>query len=171
MNRLTLPEINALSQAEFVALVGPVFERSPWIAELGWSKRPFRNVEDLHRALCAAVANAGARQQEALIAAHPDLAGRLAQAGQLTRASAAEQAGAGLMALTAEELAQFQKYNAAYRRKFAFPFVICARLNSKDAILAGFQQRLQNSRPAEIKTALEEIFKIAELRLRDLITP
>jgi 2-oxo-4-hydroxy-4-carboxy-5-ureidoimidazoline decarboxylase len=47
--------------------------------------------------------------------------------------------------------------------------VVCARLNKKDAILTGFEHRLNNSREQEIKTALEEIFKIAELRLRDLI--
>jgi len=70
--------------------------------------------------------------------------------------------------LPPEEIALFQKQNAAYRAKFGFPFVICARLNKKEAILAGFEKRLKNSPEQEIQTALEEIFKIAELRLRDL---
>ncbi|HKI69385.1 MAG TPA: 2-oxo-4-hydroxy-4-carboxy-5-ureidoimidazoline decarboxylase, partial [Verrucomicrobiae bacterium] len=76
---------------------------------------------------------------------------------------------AGLNRLSPEEVALFHKNNAAYREKFDFPFVICARLNKKEAILAGFERRLKNSRGQEIKRALEEIFKIAELRLRDSI--
>ena len=114
--------------------------------------------------------NSGEEKQLALIRAHPDLAGRAALAGTLTRESTSEQAGAGLNNLSPDEIELFQKQNAAYKNKFGFPFVICARLNKKEAILAGFEQRLKNSRGQEIKTALEEIFKIAELRLRDLIT-
>ena len=62
----------------------------------------------------------------------------------------------------------FQSNNAAYKAKFGFPFVICARLNKKEAILNGLKLRLSHSREQEIQTALAEIFKIAELRLRDL---
>lgn len=123
----------------------------------------------LHAALCAAVRAAGEERQLALIRAHPDLVGRLALAGQLTRESTHEQASAGLDRLTAEEVALFQQSNAAYQARFGFPFVICARLNKKEAILAGFQARLQNSPEQEVAAALEEIFKIAELRLGDLI--
>jgi 2-oxo-4-hydroxy-4-carboxy--5-ureidoimidazoline (OHCU) decarboxylase len=74
-----------------------------------------------------------------------------------------------LGALTPEEIAAFQKSNAAYRKKFGFPFLICARLNKKKTILNGFRVRLNNSREREIETALEEIFKIAWLRLQDTI--
>jgi 2-oxo-4-hydroxy-4-carboxy-5-ureidoimidazoline decarboxylase len=87
----------------------------------------------------------------------------------LTAESAREQASAGLNQLSPEEIALFQRHNAAYREKFGFPFVICARLNKKDAILEGFERRLPHSRGEEIQTALEEIFKIAALRLRDLV--
>lgn len=166
---LTLSEINGLDRENFVRIVGPVFEHSPWIAEATWGKRPFHSIEQLHSALCQTVTHANEEKQLALIRAHPDLVGRAALAGTLTRESTGEQASAGLHQLTPEEIGLFQKYNAAYQEKFGFPFVICARLNKKEAILAGFERRLKNSRPEEIKTALEEIFKIAELRLRDLI--
>jgi len=109
-----------------------------------------------------------AGKQLALIRAHPDLVGRATLAGTLTRESTGEQASAGLNALSPAEIALFQKQNAAYREKFGFPFVICARLNKKEAILAGFEHRLKNSPEQEIPAALGEIFKIAELRLRDL---
>lgn len=165
---IALGELNQLSQAEFTRVVGPVFEHSPWIAESTWAKRPFQAVEDLHAALCHTVREAGAEKQLSLIRAHPDLVGRAALAGTLTRESTGEQASAGLNALSPEEIALFQKQNAAYQAKFGFPFVICARLNKKEAILAGFERRLKNAREQEIEAALEEIFKIAELRLRDL---
>ena len=166
---MTLPQLNSLSRDEFIRIVGPVFEHSPWIAEATWARRPFASVEALHVALCETVRSAGEEKQLALIRAHPDLVGKLALAGQLTKESTSEQATAGLDKLSPNEVELFQTNNAAYQAKFGFPFVICARLNRKEAILNGFKMRLHHSRQQEIKTALEEIFKIAELRLRDLI--
>jgi len=165
---VTLAQINQLGLSEFVRGIGSVFEDSPWIAEATWSKKPFASLEELQAALCETVKAAGEHRQLALICAHPDLVGKLALAGQLTKESTNEQASAGLGTLSPEEIDLFQKQNAAYQAKFGFPFVICARLNKKDAILAGFEARLKNSRSGEIQTALAEIFKIAELRLRDL---
>ncbi len=166
----TLAQLNEAGEAEFIRIVGPVFEHSPWIAAATWPRRPFAEVQHLLGALSETVRQAGEEKQLALIRAHPDLAGRAALAGELTRESAGEQAKAGLNQLTREEMNLFQKQNAAYKDKFDFPFVICARLNKKEAILTGFERRLKNDRSEEIKTALEEICKIAELRLHDLIT-
>ncbi len=168
--RHTLQQLNSLSRDEFVRVVGPVFEHSPWIAEATWTNRPFADVASLHRALCQTVAGAGEAKQLALIRAHPDLVGRLGLAGALTKESTGEQASAGLDKLSPEEIALFQTSNAAYQEKFGFPFVICARLNKKEAILNGFRVRLNHPREQEIQTALEEIGKIAYLRLKDLVT-
>jgi 2-oxo-4-hydroxy-4-carboxy-5-ureidoimidazoline decarboxylase len=166
---MTLAQLNSLTRDEFTRIVGPVFEHSPWIAEATWVRRPFATVEKIHAELCQTVREADEEKHLTLIRAHPDLVGKLAQAGQLTRESTGEQASAGLGNLKADEVDLFQNNNAAYKAKFGFPFIICARLNKKDAILAGFKTRLHNSREQEIQTALTEIFKIAELRLRDLI--
>ncbi len=167
--RKTLTEINSLSRETFVHLLGGIFEHSPWVADETWPKRPFENLVKLHAALCETVRNSGEEKQLALIRAHPDLVGRAALAGTLTRESTGEQASAGLNKLSADEIATFQKYNSAYREKFGFPFVICARLNKKEAILRGFEMRLKNGREQEIKAALEEIFKIARFRLEDMV--
>lgn len=184
---MTLPQLNRLSRDEFTRLVGPVFEHSPWIAEAAWANRPFATVEALHAVMCDIVRTAGEEKQLALIRAHPDLvvarppsplslgrdeASRPLNAplvGQLTKESTSEQASAGLNRLTPEESEAFHANNAAYRTKFGFPFIICARLNKKQAILDGFTVRLNNSREQEIQTALAEIAKIAWLRLNDLI--
>lgn len=162
---LNLRELNALSREDFIQLIGPVFEQSPWIAEKTWLLRPFENRDYLHAALCKTVADADERAKLDLIRAHPDLVGRAV----LTKESRTEQSSANLGHLSQEEIDLFDKYNWQYRERFGFPFVICARLNKKEAILDAFPRRLQNSPEQEKETALEEIYKIADLRLRDLI--
>jgi 2-oxo-4-hydroxy-4-carboxy-5-ureidoimidazoline decarboxylase len=166
---ISLSALNACDQPAFVAAVGHVFEHSPWIAAAVWAARPFAGVEELHAAMVAVVDAAGDERQLELIRAHPDLAGRMALAGELTAESAGEQAAAGLTALSADELARFGAYNQAYKARFGFPFVICARENKKEAILAAFPIRLANERAEEIRTALGEIAKIALLRLGDAV--
>jgi 2-oxo-4-hydroxy-4-carboxy-5-ureidoimidazoline decarboxylase len=160
-----LAELNAFDRAEFTRIVGPVFEHSPWVAARTEAQRPFVSREALHAALVATVGKASDDEKLALIRAHPDLIGD----AHLTAASQAEQARAGLFDATAAEAAQFREYNRQYRERFGFPFVICARLNKKEAIAQAFPVRLRNSREQEMETALQEISKIAELRLQDLV--
>jgi 2-oxo-4-hydroxy-4-carboxy-5-ureidoimidazoline decarboxylase len=165
----TIADLNACTDEAFVNAVGFAFEDSPWIARAAAAQRPFRDVDTLHGAMVAIVGDAPQEAQVALIAAHPDLAGRVAREGRLTAASAAEQAGAGLDALTPDEIARFDADNDAYRRRFGFPFVICARENTKATILAALARRRENDRATEIATALAEIAKIARLRLEDAV--
>ncbi len=165
----TIAELNQTALEKFVTIIGPAFEHSPWIAEATVARRPFSSLQHLHSALCETVRTSGPERQLALIRAHPDLVGKAALAGTLTPQSTAEQAGAGLNKLSAEEIATFQKLNEAYKTRFGFPFVICARENKKEAILNGLRLRIANSRESEIKTALEEIAKIAYLRLQDIV--
>ncbi len=168
-SRITLHDLNAADQAIFQAVVAPLFEGSPaWVGRASQA-RPFADVESLHDALTAVLSAASPAEQIALIQAHPDLVGRAALTGSLSVASTAEQAAAGLDRLTPDEIAHFSAYNAAYRDRFGFPFVICAREHRKASILAAFPLRLQNTRPAEITTALREIAKIVWLRLQDQV--
>jgi 2-oxo-4-hydroxy-4-carboxy-5-ureidoimidazoline decarboxylase len=160
-----LAELNAMDRVEFVRAVGPVFEHSPWVAARAEGQRPFQSREALHAALVATVAKASDHEKLSLIRAHPDLIGD----GDVTAASRAEQASAGLQDATAGEAKQFREFNRQYRERFGFPFVICARLNKKEAIAQAFPVRLRNAREQEMETALEEISKIAELRLKDLV--
>lgn len=166
---VTLHEINALDQPAFVARLGALFEDSPWIAAKAWYARPFASRDALHQALCQVMYEASEEQQIALIRAHPDLVGRAALAGTLTAESTGEQAAAGLDRLSPDEIATFSRLNAAYRARFDFPFVICARENKKASILDGFETRLKHSRSEEIRIALGEIAKIARLRLHDAV--
>lgn len=181
----SLSDLNNSDRAAFTAALGRLFEHSPWVAEETWRERPFSNPEALHAALCATMRAAPPDRQLALIRAHPDLAGRLqgpelasgelaepvegARLPKLTAESIREQVSAGLDQLTDAELAEFTRQNGAYRTRFGFPFIICARLNAKAAILAAMQSRLVNEWPVERDTALAEIEKIAWLRLKDTL--
>ena len=165
----TIDYLNTCPVETFVDTIGFAFEDSPWIARAAARRRPFADRAALHAAMVAVVATASTEDQVALIAAHPDLAGRVAREGRLTAASTSEQAGAGLNALTPAEIARFDADNGAYRARFGFPFVICARENTKTSILDALTRRRENSREAEIATALAEIAKIARLRIEDAV--
>jgi 2-oxo-4-hydroxy-4-carboxy-5-ureidoimidazoline decarboxylase len=165
----SIAELNSLDQAAFTAMLGHLFEHSPWVAEETWPRRPFRDGAHLHAELCSTMRHATSERQRALIDAHPDLAGRLALAGKLTAESTREQASAGLDKISGKDLAAFQELNAAYRERFGFPFIICARLNAREAIIQAMQRRVNNTPAEELTTALGEIEKIAQLRLNDLL--
>lgn len=166
---MTVTELNRAGRETFTNAAGFAFEDSPWIAERAWEERPFESVDDLHARMVAIVNAAPQEERIALIAAHPDLAGRVAREGRLTPASQGEQSSAGLDGLSREELARFERLNSAYRARFAFPFVICARENTKQSILTALETRTRNDPPTEIANALAEIAKIARLRLHDAI--
>lgn len=162
---LKVNELNSLDRHEFTRALAGIFEHSPWIPARTAEKRPFSGRDALYAALRDTVTRATPEEKLGLIRAHPDLVGR----ELLTQESKAEQASAGLGQLSPTEMDLFRNYNARYRERFGFPFVICARLNKNEAILNAFPIRLENSEEQEMETALLEIFKIAELRLRDLV--
>jgi 2-oxo-4-hydroxy-4-carboxy-5-ureidoimidazoline decarboxylase len=166
---LALATLNRASREEFTAALGAVFEHSPWVAAAAWPAAPFATIGDLHTAMVAAVRSVPEEQRLALIRAHPDLAGRAARSGTMTAASAAEQAGAGLLGLSDAEFERFHRLNTAYRERFEFPFIVAVRRHNKASLLAAFETRLQHSREVEIEIALAEIFAITALRLEALL--
>lgn len=165
----TLDTLNRAERAEFVAALGGIFEHAPWVAEAVFAQRPFDDLAALHRAMEAAIDAAGPTRQLELIRNHPDLAGKAALAGDLTEASSREQSGAGLNRLTPEEYARFGRLNAAYRERFEFPYILAVAGRDKHAILHDFEQRLANSREAELRRALHEIGRIGRFRLEALL--
>lgn len=163
---------STLNRQGFVAAFGAIFEHSPWIAEAAFDAGLSANAdsaEGLHRALCAVLRSAPRDRKEALIQAHPDLAGRLARAGQLTAESSKEQASAGLDSLSDADYGRFIALNDAYKAKFGFPFIMAVKGRRVDEILAAFEARLQNDAEAEFAEAMTQIERIALLRLRDIL--
>ena len=166
---MTLSELNAASAEEFGEALFGIWEHSPWVVDAAASLRPFGDRFALMAAMVSAVKGAGEPRQLALLRAHPDLAGKLAQAKALTAESTREQASVGLDQLSAEEFADFTAWNTAYRERFGFPFIICVRDNTKATIREAFARRLAHPRETEMETALDEVRKIAEYRLRDRV--
>jgi 2-oxo-4-hydroxy-4-carboxy-5-ureidoimidazoline decarboxylase len=163
-------------RTQFLRRYGGIYEHSPWVAEQAYAEA--KGIEDpdrLAKIFAKHVDAAGPDQQLALIRAHPDLAGKAAvgarNAGdhpndKLTAASREEQQSAGIDQCTPEEYARFQTYNARYKQKFHFPFIMAVRNSNRHDILKAFEERFANNADTEFATAIREIHKIARLRLR-----
>lgn len=166
------PRPSQMEKADFVGRYGGIFEHSPWIAERAWEAElgPVHDTATgLHSALARAFRRASPEERLAVLRAHPDLAGKLAQARRLTAESTAEQAGAGLDALTDAERAEFTRLNDAYVARHGFPFIIAVRDHGKPGILKAFRRRLDQPSAAEFAEACAQVERIAELRLKDLL--
>jgi OHCU decarboxylase len=144
-----------------------VFEASPWVAERAWAARPFGTVDALYAAMFDAVERAPREVRMGLIRAHPDLAASV----RLTEESSREQSAAGLDRLTPEQFDRITWLTAAYRARFGFPFIVCAREHTPDTIIAAAEERTESDLEREEQTAMSEIAKIARLRLADLVAP
>jgi len=170
MLQKTLAELNACSKDDFVAALANIFEYSPWIAEQAALMRPFSGVGPLFEAMKAAVDRAPPQLRLALIKAHPDLANKTQRAAGLTAESHAEQNSIGLDRLSDAEYEAFERANNAYRSKFGFPYIVCARRHTRDSILRDFERRLPNDARTETRKSIEEICRIAALRVDQLVT-
>lgn len=159
------------SLQECVDRYGGIYEHSPWVVEESFDLAAnVDNVGELATIFASCVDRADHERKLALIRAHPDLAGKAAMSGELTEESNAEQASAGIDQCTKEEYEQFQELNERYKDKFGFPFVMAVRDSNRQEILAAFVSRLGNDTETEFETAINEIHKIARLRLQELGT-
>lgn len=166
---IELDHLNGLSRGDFVTALDGIVERAPWVLEAAHARAPFADLSALLAALDGAIRAASPERRLALFQGHPDLAGKAARAGDLTRESTAEQASAGLDRLSDEEFATFHRLNDAYRARFGFPFLVCVRRHGKESILRQFERRLAQDRVAEETTAVGEIVRIVALRLDALV--
>src|ERR1700756_5068035 len=169
MSQVKLSALNACSKDHFVAALANIFEHSPWIAERAANARPFGGVNALFDAMKTAVDRASADLRLALIKGHPDLANKTQRAAGLTAESTAEQNSVGLDRLSDAEYEAFERVNNAYRAKFGFPYIVCVRRQTRDSILRDFEHRLPNDAKTETQRSIEEIFRIAALRLDQLV--
>jgi OHCU decarboxylase len=163
-----------MSPALFVEVFGDIFEHTPQIAARAHAQG-FTSAQDtasgLHAAMVAQMRAMSGEEKRALILAHPDLAGRLALAKQLTADSLKEQGSAGLDRLTPDELKRFTELNDSYKARFHFPFIMAVKGASKEAIMAAFEKRIGHDADTEFAEALSQIERIAALRLADRLPP
>jgi allantoate deiminase/N-carbamoyl-L-amino-acid hydrolase len=169
----TLTNLNSCSPDAFVDTLRGIYEHSPWIAQRAAAKRPFASVAALKLALRDVVAQASEDEQLGLLRAHPELAGKAAIAGELTRESTGEQAASGLNMCSPDEYATLHKLNREYGEKFGFPFILAVRGPTgkglaRREIIGTFARRLAHQRADEMAEALRQVHRIAEIRLNDL---
>ena len=160
----SIAEINQMTQAEFGAAFGAVFEDTPAIALEVWHARPFQDFSALYSSMAQTVKTLSPQAKLDLICAHPDLGSKL----DMAEASVNEQTGAGLTQLSSEEYERFQTLNQNYRTRFDFPFIIAVKDHTKASILSAFETRLSHSTEQEYAQALSEILRIAYFRLQAL---
>ncbi len=168
-HRLALDHLNGLSAEAFAAALAEIFEHAPWVATAAAAHRPFASVAALHEAMMQAVRNAPREAQLAFLRGHPELGGKVARAGAMTAESVAEQGSLGLNRLSDAEFERFEALNRTYAERFGFPFIICVRRQTRDAILNEFERRTQLSPEGEFAAALQEIGHITRLRLVDKV--
>jgi len=164
-----------MSKEDFVRVFGGVYEHSAWIAEEVWELDPDPDMADgqdtadgIHEAFRLVLDRSDHDAKLTLLRAHPDLAGKLAVAGELTAESTSEQASADLGNCTPEEFEAFQSLNTQYKEKFGFPFILAVRGYHRTEILEIFRDRVNNDPETEFNTALEQVHRIALLRLNDI---
>ncbi|MCF6367522.1 2-oxo-4-hydroxy-4-carboxy-5-ureidoimidazoline decarboxylase [Rhizobium halophilum] len=160
------------AREDFIARFGGVFEHSPFIAERAYDSGMIfvpLTAKGVHEAMVSVFRQASREERLGVLRAHPDLAGKLAIAGELTEDSRNEQAGAGLDRLTPQEHARFTELNTAYTEKFGFPFIIAVKGLDKHEILEAFERRIHNSPEQEFETAAAQVERIASLRLAALL--
>jgi 2-oxo-4-hydroxy-4-carboxy-5-ureidoimidazoline decarboxylase len=168
--KLKSSAVNSMTAAQFQDAFGAVFEHSPWVAERAYARRPFRNLDALHRAMMDAVREAPPDQQLALIRVHPELAGREADTGTLTADSTGEQGRLGFTALPRAEYQRMAELNRRYREKFGFPYIVALRRHAtQQTVFEDFERRLGNDMETEIANALDEIGHITRGRIEALV--
>jgi len=166
---MSIDVINSLPSAAFIELLAGIYEHAQWVAEAVDGERPFATPDMLVEAMREHVESVSDHVKLALLRAHPDLAGKAARAGDVTESSRSEQAGAGLDRLSYDQFEIFQRLNDTYRTRFGFPFIIAVAGLTASDIIAAYHTRVDNTPDQEFRTALDQVHRIAGIRLAALV--
>jgi len=161
----SVDKVNKLSKSDFISIFGNVFEKTEWIAEKAYNSKPYKNFEELFLKMLKIFENSEKESHLEILNAHPDLVIEK----KLTKDSRNEQENASLNECFEEEFKEFKKLNEEYKKKFRFPFIIAVKGKNKEEILNSFRQRITNNINLEFEEAKEQVKKIANLRLNEII--
>ena len=162
---IDIKKINSLDKSEFLSIFGNVFEKSKWISEKVFDKKPFKNLESFVSEIIGIYENSDNKTILEILNLHPELAVEK----KLTIDSEVEQSKANLKQCTPEEFDEFKKLNIEYKKKFNFPFIIAVKGKNKNQILNYFRERIRNSLDEEFLEAKKQVKKIATFRLEEII--
>ena len=159
-----------MEQEKFIKHYGSLYENSPHIALAIYESHRLDTLSPLEiLSLMKDYVNKMDHESKMnLILEHPELGIKKGQQNNLTAHSRKEQTRAGLDSLFVSEYNQLSSLNKEYMNKFKFPFIIAVSGLNKEEVFRNIQVRLKNTVETEFNTALEEIHKIAEIRLKNL---
>ena len=161
----TIDNINDLNKSDFLSIFGNVFEKTESVALEAFESKPFKNFEDIVLKMLNIYENYEKNKILEILNAHPELA----IAKKMTSESISEQASAKLDNCSKEELEEFERLNADYKKKFGFPFIIAVKGKNKNEILDNFKKRIKNNLQEEFNEAKIQVKKIALFRLKDVL--
>ena len=155
---------------KIINLLKGIYEHSAWVPEklLSENISEIKTKEELELIMKKIVDNSTETEKLNLIKAHPELGKKLQKKEKLTKFSKEEQKSAGLDQCSDEEFEILTNLNNTYRSKFEFPFILAVKGLNKNQIIDNMKKRVNNSKSEEFKTAINEIHKIAQLRIKDL---
>jgi len=159
-------KINKLSETEFIKVFANIFENARWIAEELYKQKPFEDFSELSSKMMNIFESSSKEKKLKILNDHPDL-GDKAKISSLTDDSQKEQKNAGLDQCTKKEFDEFKKLNNDYK-KFGFPFILAVKNKSKIEILNNFRKRINSEPQREFEEAINQVKKIASLRLENL---
>ena len=162
---IDIKKINSLDKSEFLSIFGNVFEKSKWISEKVFDKKPFKNLESFVLEIIDIYENSDNKTILEILNLHPELAVEK----KLTTDSEFEQSKANLKQCTSVEFDEFKKLNIEYKKKFNFPFIIAVKGKNKNEILNYFKERIKNSLDEEFLEAKKQVKKIATFRIEEII--
>ena len=162
---IDIKKINSLDKSDFLSIFGNVFEKSNWISEKVFDKKPFKSLESFVSEIIGIYENSDNITILEILNLHPELAVEK----KLTTDSEVEQSKANLKQCTPEEFDEFKKLNIEYKKKFNFPFIIAVKGKNKNEILNYFRERINNSLDEEFLEAKKQVKKIATFRLEEII--
>ena len=159
-----------MEREKFIRHYGSLYENSPHIAIEIYELHSLDTLSPLERLKLMKdyVDNMDKELKMKLILEHPELGIKKGQTKNLTSHSKQEQKRAGLDSLTDSEYNLLSELNKEYMNKFKFPFIIAVSGLTKKEVFRNIQERLKNIVEVEFDTAIEEIHKIAEIRLNSL---
>ena len=160
-----LDKVNNLNKSDFISTFGNIFEKTDWIAEKAYEKKPFNNARELIYYMLEIFENSTKEKHLKILNEHPDLVIEK----KLTNDSKKEQNNASLNQCSDQEFEEFKTLNMNYKKKFGFPFIIAVKGKNKEEILYNFRQRITNNINLEFEEAKEQVKKIASSRLNELI--
>ena len=167
---MNIENINEMSDDIFIDNFKNIFEKTPLLAKVTFSHKPFKDKAHLIETFINQFENLDLISKKKIINNHPDLGEKIKINNNLTDLSKNEQKNVGLDNCTEEEYSFFQKMNNDFKSKFDIPFIFAVKGSNKNIIIEEFKRRLMNeSIDIEFNESVKQVKKIAKFRLEDII--